>query len=109
MDGEYDTHALTSHSKLLTISCKLLYIVADAFIGIVPFVGDVLDVAFKANIYNLRLLEKELKKGRYATVVRNLFKRRLIQLIVVQIIFPAPGDWLPKPKESKPYSRWRWN
>ena len=48
---------------------QLLYILADAFIGIIPFIGDLLDVAFKANIYNLRILEKELKKSRWAPVV----------------------------------------
>lgn len=35
--------------------------------------GDFLDVAFKANIYNLNLLESELKKSRWAPVVRSPF------------------------------------
>ncbi len=48
---------------------KLLYIIADAFIGVIPLVGDLLDVAFKANIYNLRLLEKELTRSRWAAAV----------------------------------------
>lgn len=32
-------------------------------------VGEFLDVAFKANLYNLRLLEKELKRSKWATAV----------------------------------------
>ncbi|KAF9043804.1 hypothetical protein BDZ89DRAFT_943337 [Hymenopellis radicata] len=51
------------------VGLMLFYIVVDAFIGVVPLVGDFLDVAFKANIYNLRLLEKELTRSRWAAAV----------------------------------------
>lgn len=37
-------------------------IVVDAVIGIVPIIGDALDVAFKANVRNLRLLEGHLAR-----------------------------------------------
>lgn len=37
--------------------------------------GDFLDVAFKANIYNLQLLEKELKKSKWAPIVRHFLLR----------------------------------
>ncbi|KAH8835253.1 hypothetical protein DL96DRAFT_1702258 [Flagelloscypha sp. PMI_526] len=59
------------------------YLVIDALIGVIPIVGDFMDVAFKANIYNLHLLEKELKKGRYAPM----------------IVFASPNDWIPRPKQ----------
>ena len=37
----------------------------DFGIGLIPFVGDIVDVGFKANLKNLKLLEKALeKKGR---------------------------------------------
>jgi hypothetical protein len=46
---------------------QLLNVFFDAAIGIVPFIGDLLDVAFKSNVRNLRLLESHLssrtKKG----------------------------------------------
>ncbi|KAK7050912.1 hypothetical protein VNI00_005024 [Paramarasmius palmivorus] len=45
------------------IGLMIFYLVADAFIGIIPIIGEFLDVAFKANLYNLRLLEKELKRS----------------------------------------------
>lgn len=35
----------------------------DALIGIIPIVGDALDVAFKANVRNLRLLEGHLARA----------------------------------------------
>ncbi len=36
----------------------------DATVGIIPFLGDAFDVAFKANRKNLRILEKHLEKNR---------------------------------------------
>ena len=37
----------------------------DTVVGAVPFAGDVFDVAFRANMKNLRLLEKHLAKHGY--------------------------------------------
>ncbi|ORX89694.1 hypothetical protein K493DRAFT_174600, partial [Basidiobolus meristosporus CBS 931.73] len=45
------------------IGLMVLNVVVDAVIGLVPFVGDFLDVLFKANIYNLALLENWLAKN----------------------------------------------
>ncbi|KAE9405083.1 hypothetical protein BT96DRAFT_916282 [Gymnopus androsaceus JB14] len=67
------------------IGTMVFYIFADAFIGIIPFVGEFLDVAFKANIYNLRLLEKELKRSKWASAV----------------LIPQYTDWIPRPKKKK--------
>ncbi|EIM82325.1 uncharacterized protein STEHIDRAFT_149457 [Stereum hirsutum FP-91666 SS1] len=64
---------------LSVVGMMVLYLIADAFIGIVPFLGDFLDVAFKANIYNLQLLEKELKKSKWAPIV----------------VIPPADEWLP--------------
>lgn len=36
-------------------------IVLDGFIGLVPFLGDIADTAFKANLRNLKILEKHLR------------------------------------------------
>ncbi|KAJ4500835.1 hypothetical protein C8R41DRAFT_809096 [Lentinula lateritia] len=66
------------------IAIMVFYIFVDAFIGIIPFVGEFLDVAFKANLYNLRLLEKELKRSKWATAV----------------IIPQYTDWIPRPKRN---------
>lgn len=40
----------------------MINIIADFLVGLVPFVGDLADAAFKANTRNLRLLELELDK-----------------------------------------------
>ncbi|KAF5391617.1 hypothetical protein D9757_002421 [Collybiopsis confluens] len=61
---------------LNVIGIMVFYILADAFIGMIPFIGDFLDVAFKANLYNLKLLEKELKRSRWASAQIILFDQR---------------------------------
>lgn len=33
-------------------------IVLDFFVGLIPFIGDIFDVVYKANIKNIRILEK---------------------------------------------------
>ncbi|KAJ3761045.1 hypothetical protein EV360DRAFT_68203 [Lentinula raphanica] len=70
---------------LNVIGIMIFYIFSDAFIGIIPFIGEFLDVAFKSNLYNLRLLEKELKRSKWATVV----------------IIPQYTDWIPRPKRNR--------
>ncbi len=42
----------------------LVNVVVDCIIGIVPLLGDALDVLFKANLRNLRLLEDHLYESR---------------------------------------------
>lgn len=41
--------------KLVQMSANVLF---DTFIGSVPFVGDIADILFKANMRNLRILEE---------------------------------------------------
>lgn len=43
-----------------TLFLMLCYIGGDFVVGLVPFIGDVLDAAVKANSMNVRLLEKHL-------------------------------------------------
>jgi len=45
-----------------TLGSMLLNVFVDAVIGLVPFIGDALDVAFKSNVRNLTLLESHLKR-----------------------------------------------
>ncbi|KAL0577141.1 hypothetical protein V5O48_004855 [Marasmius crinis-equi] len=67
------------------VGLMVLYLIIDAFVGIIPFIGEFLDIAFKANLYNLRLLEKELKRDpRYAHAV----------------VIPQFTDWIPRPRKK---------
>jgi hypothetical protein len=61
--GLYPIYVAQQHKLGLLIRARmLLNLIIDWFIGIVPFVGDALDVAFKANIRNAKMLRKALEK-----------------------------------------------
>jgi hypothetical protein len=49
----------------LTLARMFANTLADTVIGAVPLAGDLFDVAFRANMKNLRLLEKHLEKQGY--------------------------------------------
>ena len=42
-----------------------LNILIDAIIGVVPIIGDIFDIAFKANIRNMKLMQEHYKEGRH--------------------------------------------
>jgi len=39
-----------------------MHVVIDCIIGIIPFIGDILDIFYKANLYNMHILETWLKE-----------------------------------------------
>ena len=43
----------------------ILNVVIDTVIGSIPILGDIFDIAFKANQRNMRLMEKHYVEGRY--------------------------------------------
>ena len=51
----------------------------DTVVGAVPLVGDAFDIAFRANMKNLRLLQRHLEKQRYQTAAPAVDKGPLIQ------------------------------
>ncbi|KAF9972531.1 hypothetical protein BGZ73_004333 [Actinomortierella ambigua] len=48
----------------------LLNVVIDLVVGVIPWVGDALDVLYKSNIYNLQILEHWLTENRLVDVER---------------------------------------
>lgn len=40
-------------------------ILIDAIVGVVPILGDIFDIAFKANIRNMKLMQEHYKEGRH--------------------------------------------
>jgi hypothetical protein len=55
-------HAWQTGVSPLTLARMIGNVAADFLLGSIPFVGDLLDVAFKANRRNARLLEQHLKR-----------------------------------------------
>ncbi|KAF9732606.1 hypothetical protein PMIN06_009503 [Paraphaeosphaeria minitans] len=45
-----------------TLLMMIINVLLDFFVGLIPFVGDLLDAAFRANSKNVRLLEEHLDK-----------------------------------------------
>jgi hypothetical protein len=43
---------------------QLIYLAADAGIGSVPIIGQIADIFFTANLFNLGMLEKHIKRTR---------------------------------------------
>src|SRR5213082_1883517 len=61
--GLYSIYVAQQHKLgLLLRSRMLLNLIFDWLIGIVPIIGDILDVGFKANIRNAKLLRRALEK-----------------------------------------------
>jgi hypothetical protein len=55
-------HAWQTGASTFTLARMVGNVGADFLIGSIPFVGDLFDVAFKANRKNARLLEQHLKR-----------------------------------------------
>ncbi len=43
----------------------ILNVLIDAIVGVVPIIGDIFDIAFKANIRNMKLMKEHYKEGRH--------------------------------------------
>lgn len=43
----------------------VLNVVIDAVVGAIPIIGDLFDIAFKANIRNMRLMQEHYQEGRH--------------------------------------------
>jgi hypothetical protein len=57
----YRAHALGAPKAVL--ARMMVNILADTAVGAIPLLGDIFDVAFKANRRNLDLLRRHLKNG----------------------------------------------
>ena len=51
----------------------------DTVVGVVPLVGDAFDIAFRANMKNLRLLQRHIEKQGYQTAAPAAGKGPVIQ------------------------------
>jgi hypothetical protein len=66
-------------------------ILIDALVGAIPLLGDIFDIAFKANMRNLRLMQEHYQEGRHKgsawkAIVPVLI---IVFLIIVAIIWAA--------------------
>ena len=63
--GLYPVHVAQKHNLGKTLRARMAFnVLIDFAAGAIPVVGDLVDVAYKANLKNLKLLEKAVEKRR---------------------------------------------
>ena len=61
----YPVHVAKKHNLGKTLQARMAFnVLMDFAAGAVPVIGDLVDVAYKANLKNLKLLEKAVEKRR---------------------------------------------
>ena len=61
--GLYPVYVAQQHKLSLAVRARMVMnLIIDWLIGVTPFVGDLFDVAFKANIRNAKILRNALEK-----------------------------------------------
>ncbi len=63
----------------------VLNILIDAIVGMIPLLGDIFDIAFKANIRNMRLMQEHYQEGRHKGSAWKVIIPVLIILFVIII------------------------
>ena len=61
----------------------LLNIAIDALVGAIPFLGDLFDAAYKANIKNVELLKEHYKEGKHSGSGWGIFVGTFLALLVM--------------------------
>ena len=73
----------------------IINVAIDAIAGAVPFIGDLVDFAWKANLRNLALLERHASGARRASSGDRLFVSLLALLVVAIALVPfVMAGWL---------------
>jgi hypothetical protein len=72
--GDLSTFAVSGYMVMImakngasgyVLARMIINILIDAIIGAIPFIGDIFDVAFKANNRNMNLMERYYTDGKY--------------------------------------------
>jgi len=66
-----------------------LNILIDALIGSIPILGDVFDIAFKANMRNMRLMQEHYEEGRH----RGSAWKVIIPVLVILFLIIVVTIW----------------
>ncbi|HLP90802.1 MAG TPA: DUF4112 domain-containing protein [Nostocaceae cyanobacterium] len=81
-----------------TLGKMILNVIIDALIGSLPMLGDLFDVIWTANSYNIDLLEKDLKSSPYNRKPNKTFLILLIVSLallgIILIVLPMSILWM---------------
>lgn len=67
----------------------VLNVLVDAIVGAIPFLGDIFDFAFKANMRNMRLMQQHYQEGRH----RGSAWRVIVPVLVVLFLIIVALIW----------------
>jgi hypothetical protein len=81
-------HAREFGIPRLVLLRMILNVAIDALVGAVPLVGDLFDVAWKANTANLALLERHVSAPRPAAFGDWLFVLAIVALLIGVAVVP---------------------
>lgn len=76
----------TKGASGFVLARMVLNIVIDLIIGSIPFIGDIFDVAFKANMRNMKLMEQHYVEGRHNGSAWKLIIPVLIILFALLVL-----------------------
>lgn len=82
--------AVNKGASGFVLSRMILNIAIDALVGAIPILGDIFDVAFKANQRNMKLLQEHYTEGRH----RGSSKKMIIPIILVVLFVLIGLGWL---------------
>ncbi len=68
----------------------VLNIMIDAIVGSIPLLGDLFDIAFKANLRNMKLLREHYQEGRH----RGGAWKVVVPVLLILLVFIAGLVWL---------------
>jgi len=74
----------------LLLSRMILNILIDTIVGVVPVIGDIFDIAFKANIRNMKLMNEHYREGRHNGSAWKI----IIPILLFLFVFIAGIIWL---------------
>jgi hypothetical protein len=91
--GDLSTFAVSAYMVVImarngasgyVLARMILNVLIDAVIGSIPLIGDVFDVAFKANTKNMRLMRAHYKEGRYqGSALKVIIPVLIIVLLII--------------------------
>ena len=64
-------------------------ILIDTLIGAIPLIGDIFDIAFKANMRNLRLMQEHYEEGRH----RGSAWKAIVPVLIILFLIIVAIIW----------------
>ncbi len=94
--GDLSTFAVSGYMVMImakngasgfVLARMIFNVLLDAAIGSIPLIGDLFDLAFKANIRNLKLMQEHYREGRHQGSAWKLIFPVLMILLIIVMFF----------------------